>query len=590
LVQLSDAHVSIDAIASGDVRALQADLEALGMQGVVVAGRIASGHLPISAIDALAVLTSLQFAQPTYAATHAGLVTSQGDQAMRADVARTNFGLDGTGVTVGVLSDSFNCLGGAAADVASGDLSPVTVMQDEPGCSSGTDEGRAMLQLVHDVAPGADLAFATAFNGQAGFANNILALQTAGARVIVDDVIFFAEPMFQDGIIAQAVNTVVGSGVAYFSSAGNQARRAYQSAFNPGVVFADGTLSSAPGAPHFFGGTAHDFDPGPGVDICQQITIPANARFIVSFQWDSPFFSVSGPPGSPNDLDIYLLDASCTQILAGSTANNVKGDAAEVFEAPTAGATFTGNLMIVRFSGAAPHLMKYVAFGQGTIDEFATNSGTIYGHTNAVGAEAVGAAGFVNTPAFGVSPPVLETFSSAGTTPILFSTTGDPAFDPRTDKPEIVAPDGINTTFFGVDIDQDPDTFPTFFGASAAAPHAAAVAALLLEAVPTLTPILVYSALESTAIDMGSPGFDNDSGFGFIQADLALASILNICPRRPGFLQHHPAAWHVIALTLRSQTYTKAEFLALFDTLLRDDISVILAHQRCRHTRAIQPW
>jgi hypothetical protein len=105
------------------------------------------------------------------------------------------------------------------------------------------------------------------------------------------------------------------------------------------------------------------------------------------------------------------------------------------------------------------------------------------------------------------------------------------------------------------------------------------VAALLLEAVPTLTPNSVYSALESTAIDMGSPGFDNDSGFGFIQADLAVASILNICPRRPGFLQHHPAAWPVISLPLGSQTYTKAEFLALFDTLLRGDISVILAHQ-----------
>jgi hypothetical protein len=230
--------------------------------------------------------------------------------------------------------------------------------------------------------------------------------------------------------------------------------------------------------------------------------------------------------------------------------------------------------MLVQFSGAAPNLKKYVAFGGGTIDEFATNSGTIYGHANAVGAAAVGAAVFVNTPAFGVSPPVLETSSSAGTTPILFSTTGDPTFDSRADKPEIVAPDGTNTTFFGVDIVQDPDTFPNFFGTSAAAPYAAAVAALLLEAVPTLIPSSVYSALESTAIDMGAPGFDNDSGFGFIQADLALASILNICHRRHGFSKNHPATWHVSSLTLGSQIDTKAEFLALFDTLSRGDCAL----------------
>jgi hypothetical protein len=199
LMRVIDGRVMIDAVASADVSALQADLDALGMHGAVAAGRIVSGQLPILALDALAALASLQFVRPAYASTHVGLVTSQGDQAMRSDVACADFGVNGAGVTVGVLSDSFNCLGGAAADVANNDLSPVAVLQDEPGCNSGTDEGRAMLQLVHDVAPGANLAFATAFTGQAGFANNILALQAAGASVIVDDVIFFAEPMFQDG-------------------------------------------------------------------------------------------------------------------------------------------------------------------------------------------------------------------------------------------------------------------------------------------------------------------------------------------------------------------------------------------------------
>jgi Subtilase family len=173
--------------------------------------------------------------------------------------------------------------------------------------------------------------------------------------------------------------------------------------------------------------------------------------------------------------------------------------------------------------------MKYVLSGfGGTIQEFATNSGTIYGHANANGAEAVGAAAYFQTPAFGVFPPVLELYSSSGTTPVLFDLAGNrlPTPDPRTDKPEIVAPDGVDTTFFGSG-DIDGDGFPNFFGTSAAAPHAAAVAALLLQAKPALTPPNIYATMQSNTINIGPPGFDNDSGFGLIQADAAVQTVLN---------------------------------------------------------------
>src|SRR5262245_19909179 len=237
LLPLAGDLVTIDASASGDAGSLQAELQALGAQGVVAFGRVVSARLPITAIPALDGVASLRFAWPAYSTARAGLVTSQGDQAMRADIARTTFGIDGAGVTVGALSDSFNCLGGAAGDVANGDLSPVNVVQDDPGRLSGTDEGRAMLQIVHGVAPGASLAFATALGGQANFASNILNLKTAGARVIVDDVTYFAEPMFQDGIIAQAVDMVAAQGVAYFSAAGNSARQSYDHAFVAGTSY-----------------------------------------------------------------------------------------------------------------------------------------------------------------------------------------------------------------------------------------------------------------------------------------------------------------------------------------------------------------
>ena len=83
-----------------------------------------------------------------------------------------------------------------------------------------------MLQIIHDVAPGAAEAFATADISEGQFANNINALATtAGAKVIDDDVTYLDEPFFQPGIVAQAVqNVVTNDGVSYFSSAGNFAQ------------------------------------------------------------------------------------------------------------------------------------------------------------------------------------------------------------------------------------------------------------------------------------------------------------------------------------------------------------------------------
>jgi hypothetical protein len=377
---------------------------------------------------------------------------------------------------------------------------------------------------VHDVAPGAGLLFASAFNGMASFATNIIKLQKAGAKVIVDSVLYFAEPMFQDGIIAQAVDTVVAGGSAYFSSAGNQARTAYQSAFrNSGTNLGSSGTNEIPSVRTFF---AHDFDAGPGVDIFQTVTVP-NGITVFSFQWADRYFSVSGAPGAQTDLDLAVFQQG--NVIFVTSSRNVGRDPIEVVVVSNRDAPVEVQFAIGRVAGPDPALMKNVALGANFVfDEHATHSGTIFGHANAVGAETVGAAAYDDTPAFGVSPPVLQTFSSAGTTPILFDLAGKPVVDLRADKPEIVAPDGGDNTFFG--IDTDGTGFPNFFGTSAAAPHAAGVAAMLLDRNPKLTPAQIYSALESTALDMSGPGFDNDSGFGLIQADVALASIPDPAP------------------------------------------------------------
>ncbi|MEM7126703.1 MAG: S8 family serine peptidase [Chloroflexota bacterium] len=520
---IEEEYVVIDAVATSDLDALRLLLESQGLRNTSVYGKMISGEFPIEKLDGLVDEDVLQIMRPAYAITNGmaeaiprampqvGLVDSQGDVAMRSNIARAIYGVDGSGITIGTLSDSYDCASSpttnATQDVANGDLPSGINVLDDTQCP-GSDEGRAMMQLIADVAPGAGQAFHTAFGGQADFANGIIELQGAGADVIVDDVIYFAEPFFQDGIIAQAVDQVYAAGVSYFSSAGNSARDSYESAFdNSGEV---GPL---------FSGLLHDFDPGPGVDTRQRVTIPSGATVRISFQWDQPFASVSGSPGSTSDIDIGILDTS-GNVVAASFDGNIGGDPVEIviFSNGTTNTAF--DIIISKYSGSDPGLMKYIDFGTMTINEFDTDSSTIVGHANASGAEAVGAAWYFQTPAFGVSPAVLEAFSSGGNTPILFDTAGNSVNIIR-QKPEIVAPDGTNTTFFGGDA--EGDGFPNFFGTSAAAPHAAAVAALLLEQNAILSPQLIYDILQFGANDMGVSGFDLDSGYGLIEADSAVA-------------------------------------------------------------------
>jgi hypothetical protein len=510
------------------------DLRELGAEITGTWGHVVSALLPISAIPQVAGMSALQSASASAMMTNAGLVTSQGDPAMRSDVARAVNENDGEGITVGVLSDSYNSLGDAATDVANGDLPPgVVVLED----SFGSDEGRAMMQLITDVAPGAGQAFHTANFGQANFADGILRLANeANADVIVDDIIYFAEPMFQDGIIAQAADQVVADGVAYFSAAGNQSRLAYE-----GEVRITGELDPFTGSPQ------HDFDPGAGIDVFQEINVPVGSGFVMAFQWDSPFASASpGSGGSTNDLDIIVYDSTETIALAGGIAGNLGGDAVEVFSFVNFGGFGdTFNISISKFAGDDPGYLKYVMFPFADVDivEFDTQSGTTYGHAFAAGAESVGAAFYGDTPEFGVDPPIVEPFSSAGgsptglVTPIFFDTDGNRLATPeiRDDKPGIVAPDNTNTTFFVSGFDIEPDGFPNFPGTSAAAPHAAGVAALMLSSAGgsgSLTPTEVYTTLRDTAIDMDDPdtpgfdiGFDFATGFGFVDAEAAVGAV-----------------------------------------------------------------
>jgi len=154
------------------------------------------------------------------ATTNLGVALSEGDKAHAADRARKFFGADGTGVKVGVLSDSDDFKEQA---IASGDLPADTVTVPGEDGRPGAGEGTAMMEIVHDLVPGAKLFFASAFNGPESFADNIRALRFQfHCDIIVDDVIYFFESPYEDDIVAQAVDDVTADGAMYFSSAGNE--------------------------------------------------------------------------------------------------------------------------------------------------------------------------------------------------------------------------------------------------------------------------------------------------------------------------------------------------------------------------------
>ncbi|WP_319423531.1 S8 family serine peptidase [Pleurocapsa sp. FMAR1] len=472
-------------------------------------------------------------------------VTSQGVEVMNVEEARNKFGVDGSGVTVGLSSNSYDRFFDteitADDDVISGDLpgeqnpdgynDTVHILDDSADNSLAlsapslalNDEGRAMIQLVHDVAPGANIIFRTGFNGADDFAQGIDELVAADADIIIDDVIYTEEPFFQNGVVAQAAERAVESGVAYFASAGNYGDSSYEAEFRP----VQSSEQSIKGLENY---TFHDFNPDAEIDVFQDFTLDPGASTSLSFQWDEPFASAGGK-GANGDLDVFVLDAE-NNIVAFGAESNIGSDAVEIIdftnstEQPGEYKLAIGQNTIA--GGSPPNRIKYVDFAFGTAEaEYATQGSTIFSHRNVSGVETVGASLYQ-------TPEELEFFSSVGTTPILFDSEGNRLTEPEfRQKPDLVAPDGINTTFFGQDIEEDGS--PNFFGTSAASPHAAGVAALLLEANPEATPEEIYQALEQTAVDIEYPtasnqsgvGYDEGSGYGLIQADLALETFAN---------------------------------------------------------------
>ncbi len=506
---MTNVQVEADETTLVDIKAVVTPelLEKIAALGGTVVNSFAEygairAHMPLDVIETFAEDAGVSSIRPAVKAFLRKADTSEGDVAHNAQTARTRYSLTGKnirtgeGIKVGVLSDSVDYL---SAVQATGDLPSVTVLSNAPGNSG---EGTAMLEIIHDLAPDADLYFATAWNGSASFANNIKSLANAGCQVIVDDVGYLDESPFQDGVIAQAVNTVTSQGVLYFSSAGNAGNLndgtsgVWEGDYRSMVINIDGGLADV----HNFGGG----------DWANRITLDNGCYTLF---WADPL------GGSNNDYDLYLVDPTLTSVVGGSTEfQNGSQDPLEGF---CVSENVTGySLLISQYQGQ--NRFMHLSANRGRLEH--RTAGQIAGHPAAVDAFAVSAvSAFGKTTPF-VGTEKVETFTTDGPRRVFFEADGTPITPGNFTstggtvrlKPDISAADGVSTSTPG---------FSSFFGTSASAPHAAAIAALMLSGKPDLTVEEVRQAFIDSSFDIEAPGWDRDSGYGLIMADRVLKAV-----------------------------------------------------------------
>ncbi|MFQ5769183.1 MAG: S8 family serine peptidase [bacterium] len=521
--------------------------------------------IPFSKFDEIASLSFVTFIRPPdYALNMTGSVNTEGDSILKADDVRNILGIDGSGVKVGVISNGVD----SHADAQATDDLPVNI-EINPNQPGSNDEGTAMLEIIHDLAPGAQLAFsgpktslemitAIRYLADTSFGGN-------GCDIIVDDIGFLTQPNFEDGPIAQTVDEVVAEGITYITAAGNQANDHYERNYVNGNLTFQGTQLNV----HDFGVAAGSLSDG-----TMGVLVGPNTKITVFLQWNDPF------PGSGNDYDLLLLNDTLDSLFTISQEpQNGTQFPLEVAVFENTALTTVRSNVVVRRLGASPRFIEMFIIGDNfDLEEYNVTEGSIVpGHQAAMGAITVGAIN-VRDP----GNDNIEFFSSRGPARIFF-----PAAEERV-KPDIAATDGNLITGAGGFGSKFGNAF-RFFGTSSAAPHAAGVAALVLSANSNLTPLEIRNALYNSAVDLGISGKDNSFGAGRIDAFKAVQSVItNVAhessnpPMNFTLQQNYPNPFNpttLISYTLPPSDKTFRVKLEIFNTLGQRIKILVNSHQ-----------
>jgi hypothetical protein len=534
------AYVEVDRV---DLDVID-DLAAAGVtiQRVASDSLTVQGLVPVTNLDAVAGLDAVkQVRLPSYGFVQTGSVTTQGDAIVRAGLARQVFGVTGAGVRVGVISDGVAGLGDAQAR---GDLPPSVNIQtcnailhgNPPGPFGFGDpraagaEGTALLEIVHDIAPDAELWFG--YFGQRPYLGGTdedfdaaVDCLAANTDVVVDDVSFYDSGPYNGESVASSntsyqLNLTTNPIRVYSTSVGNQAVKHYQGQF----VDSGG---SHPGW-HEFGANGEATDArGQGPRSSDSLWLAqdggdgnSSATVTVYLQWNDQWGK------SSNDYNLYLYKEGANGQPAGTavaSSENVQGGSGNPVESLTydnPGAAGYFDIVVVKASGGPRILDMFLNWGQALPLPGTSSYHNFNTVASSVPNQGDAGHGVISVGAISASDPgndTIESFSSRG-----------PTEDNRT-KPDITGIDQVRVSGAG-------GFGSTLGGTSASAPDVAGVAALLLQCRPDLkagepgdNPSADRTTLRNlildNAVDLGAPGMDNTFGAGRLDAyESALAA------------------------------------------------------------------
>ncbi|MGD2063002.1 MAG: S8 family serine peptidase [Nitrospirota bacterium] len=373
-------------------------------------------------------------------------------------------GNDGTGIIIGIIDLGFSSVSVAQA---SGDLPPEITLADYTGTGTGgTSHGTNVAEIVHDIAPGADLYLAKV-DTSIQLSQAVNDLVTAGATVMVHSVVWFGAAYYDGtGLFCDIADQAWAGGILWVNAMGNHRNRHYAGLFTD----VDGDLR-------------HDFAPGQNANT---VTLHAGSEVNLVLNWDAY-------PSTTVDYDLYLYDGdpdSGGTLVAFST-NNQSGFPpfplpweAITYTSPTGGTHF---IVIEKADTTTPHL-PLTLFSLEKNLGIRTTAGSLLQPADCLNVLGVGATD--------VSDDAPEGYSSEG-----------PTKDGR-DKPEIAAPDRVQTSLTA-----------SFAGTSASTPHVGGSVALLQAANPSLTNNEIWGLVTTSAQDVHVAGFDYRTGYGRLSLD-----------------------------------------------------------------------
>jgi hypothetical protein len=556
------------------------------------ARRRVQARIPVARLSAVAALPFVTFVRlPSYGVHRVGSVTTEGDAILHSDAVRSQLGLDGTGVKVGVISDGLKgvfasgcttCAGVANGPIAKGDLPSATGTRTSgtartaggvltsssggiagrsfpadgdlegliPGCAfaGAGAEGTALLEIVHDIAPGAQLAFAN-FDTDLAF-NQAVNFLASTNDVVVDDIGFYGDAYDGTSSVssntAAALNNPANRIRAYVTSAGNAADEHYLGTYLPSPVDPTTIGITTPGHLHEFNQGPDTTDVlGRGPKPYNLIQLPVGGQVLIFLTWNDPFGA------SGNNYDLYLVRESTNAVVFSSTDVQKGGqDPFEFIPYTNTGVKDFFRIVVQNVNDqAAPEDLNIFSFqpecaasgplllaaGHHERHNYNTATRSVSAQSDAGGSPvsviSVGAICSASAAAqsvfSGSSTPDESCLDARNSTIEFFSSRG-PTIDGRV-KPDIAGIDGIAVTAAG--------SFANpFFGTSAAAPHVAGIAALALQSAPCLIAgatgaadaVTARAALRSLIVQ-NADGLGDANTFGSGRAN-ALASVQAALP------------------------------------------------------------